>query len=235
MTADGPLNLRNLLVRYKPLDVVNDKTGANRAVYDRALRETTFLLSFSQIDGAQPGTVRYAKQPDPDQRYFPSIAALQLYLEEDEIADGRYVAPPPEPDDETPADRSARIAAAVETLAAATYANDSQLTPDFPWNEPIEFQTKYTYVYEAFRHRVLVARQAREKVVLTRAVEKNTLATLLADQTISQEIAKLQQVCVDAFATAQLNRVQPAVLAVVTFVNQTLYDKFFALANLTKQ
>jgi hypothetical protein len=233
MAAANAVDLFSLLELIKPLNVFNEPGGATRATYDKAIRDSAFLLNFTQVDEKTPGTVSYTDRPDANLRYFPSMAALQLYFEEDADLnpDAVYTELPPAPPNETPAARSARLAEAVKTLAEGTYANDIQLTPDFPWTEKIEFQVKYTYVYEALRHRVLVARQARNQVVLTRTVEKTALASLLADPPTNSEIVKLQQACTDAFATAQLAQIQPAVASVVAFVSLTLYDKFIELAN----
>lgn len=224
--------LKSLLEKYKVLSNFYAPDGPDRAAYDQAIRDSAVLLSFTQIDEEQPGVVTYTARSDANVRYFPSMVALQLYFEADSAVnpDASFTPLPPAPPNETPEARAARLAEAVKTLAEGTYANDNRLTPDFPWTERIEFQTKYTYVYEALRHRVLVARQARKEVVLTRTAEKKALDSLLADSPTNTEIVKLQQDCVNAFATAQLNQIQPAVAAVIAFVNQTLYDKFLTLA-----
>jgi hypothetical protein len=226
------VNLKELLEKSRPLDDFNALGGATRDAYEQAIRDSALLLSFAQIEEEPPGTVRYTDRPDANLRYFPSMVALQLYLESDTAVDpdASYTALPLAPPNETPEARSSRLAEAVKTLAEGTYANDIRLTPDFPWTERIEFQTKYTYVYEALRHRVLFARQAREEVVLTRTAEKNALASLLNDASIEAEIVKLQQTCAVAFANAQRDQIHPAVTAVLAFVNNTLYAKFLALA-----
>lgn len=226
----------------KTMSPLYSRTGERRKFYEQGIRDTILLLGFSKIDDAQPGTVTRTETLSAKERYFPSMLALQLYLESDTVMhDGSVLTLLPiAPADETPEQENVRIGDALAKMVQATYGNDVLLQPGtgsaiqpVTWAEKIVFQTDYSYVYDALRHRVLVSRDARRDALLTRALEKTVLDKLLTNAQIKDEVAALQAKCTDAFVATEgdiAGSVQLATAAVVAYINDVLYARFIEIA-----
>lgn len=210
--------------------------GGLRAQYEMALVSSRLLLRSTKIDPENAGVVSRTDAPNDALRYFPSMLALQLYLESDtKLFNGSVYEPPlVAPANETPEAQTVRLDAEFTKMILALHGNDLRLKPPFLWSERIEFQDKYLRVYEALRHHVLLARATRTKVLITRDVEKTVLGQLLGDEQIKLAVSRLQANCNNAFAladnTAQ-QAIETAITATMTYANKTLFDKFMALVN----
>lgn len=226
----GSFDLDDLIDRVHALKRTNAPGESGRPAYDRALFDTTFLLGLTEIDPDQEGVVRYVGDgaaPDARRRYAPSMVALQLYLESDTIAASESVYKPLQI---IPAgDQTAARTEAIEALVKATRANDLKFAPVLGWAERIAFQDDYPQVYDVLRHRVLVARQTRHKVVLTRAVERAALDAVLLGPRVRERIAELEAACANAFSSTDANagqQIDLAIDAIIEFVGSTLLQRF---------
>lgn len=235
-----------LLEGFLPLKQAYAPGGDQHAAYNVAINDSIELLSMSAIDPARPGVATRTDSYSSATRYYPSMLALQLYCESNNVLHGKdglsiYRALPSASAGETPEVRSKRLDDALAYMVPAIYANDQQLATlkaelELPWGARIEFQTDYPFVYDALRHRALVERRVRDQSLLTRAVEKAALGALLAQK--KDKIAAADAKCQQAFAKVDgdiAGAIQAAVTAAVQLVNDELFAAFIEFANTAYQ
>ena len=196
--------------------------GELRPRYTQGIVDVTTLL-WRAKRGAVAGQFSADKAVSPELRYFPSMLAIQLLLEDDKIIH----------DESAYFDEIAALTDdALVRLCQRLYINDAGLGSQLAWDDAIQAQVRYPHVYTLLRGMVLTARQTRDKVCITRDVEKRALDTLLENPQVVAELTKHEAALVALTAgkrAEMLGRIAPSTDPVLDYINGTLYDLFFNL------
>ena len=140
-----------------------------RKQYELGIKQVAAALLRCKVKPETPGAIEFVNETKPEERYFPSMLAIQLLLENDTAAsaESKYT-------DELKTINAETVA----LVAGRLYANDARLG-DLPWYTAIDFQKLVPHVYQLLRNAILSDRRARDAVCITRVAEKRALDALI--------------------------------------------------------
>lgn len=205
-----------------------EKYGINmpdRPRFLQQIQSVTKILACTQIDENIRGFVVFdCEKADPSMNYYPSMFALQMFLEDIKLRGAADY-----PDILVP-DVSKET---VNEFVAILYSIDQN--DDDAWRKTdSQFHLEFPNVYKVLRADTMKRRYARYKVRITNAVEKIALDQLLRNEAIKKKLQEIENKfpkvgTLDALRTRA--QVTAAVQETQSYINSTFFKEFMEKVN----